>query len=311
MSTARARARAGGAARRASAAARAPRRGRGTRRELPARRLSRSPARASWESGSSPRLPIPRTSAASTRPSTRSPSRSPRTRPAHHHPLRADLHRDRALVGDPRVRGTPCTRTAIRRRARAIAARGTALSLGFHESQSRLWENWVGRARAVPGAASSRPCERSSRHLRRRLGRAAPPGRQPGRAVAHPGRGRRGDLQPPHHPSLRARGRDLQRGDSSRPTSPRRGTRGCATTSASRCPTTPTGCSRTCTGRGRLRLLPHLLAGQRDRRPALGAGHSRAAGPGGADRARRARRRSATGCASASTRTAPSSSPPR
>ena len=45
----------------------------------------------------------------------------------------------------------------------------------------------------------------------------------------------------------------------------------CASYSGSRSPTTPTGCSRTSTGPRFVRLLPHLLARQRHRRPALGA----------------------------------------
>ena len=81
---------------------------------------------------------------------------------------------------------------------------GEAVSLGIHESQSRLWENLVGRSRpfwqhfyprgpaAVPRGAGRRAAGRLLlRHQRRA-------------AVADPRRGRRGHLQPAHPHPLRA-----------------------------------------------------------------------------------------------------------
>ena len=100
--------------------------------------------------------------------------------------------------------GTGCTRR--RRRASCSARRSTTRSsLGIHESQSRTWENMIGRSRpfcawllprlthSLPGAVDG---ARRDRALPRRQHRPA---------VAHPHRGRRDDLQPPHHPALRAR----------------------------------------------------------------------------------------------------------
>ena len=82
---------------------------------------------------------------------------------------------------------------------------GAPVSLGIHESQSRLWENVVGRSRPF--------CSWVLPTLREQLGPAlgtidaeAPlPGGQLGPALADPRRRRRDDLQPPHHPALRAR----------------------------------------------------------------------------------------------------------
>ena len=39
---------------------------------------------------------------------------------------------------------------------------GHGLSLGFHESQSRLWENWVGRSRPYLTPPPADACARSS-----------------------------------------------------------------------------------------------------------------------------------------------------
>ena len=91
---------------------------------------------------------------------------------------------------------------------RSPLARG--VSLGMHESQSRMWENLVGRSLPF------------WRHFFPRLQELFPtlagdgrrvvvPRGEPRRAVADPGRGRRGDLQPPHHPALRARAGDARR----------------------------------------------------------------------------------------------------
>ena len=147
--------------------------------------------------------------------------------------------------GRPRpLRGRPVIPRWSGRRSRSRARSG------LHESQSRLWENWVARGRALPRSTSSQCCsERFPECIRRGRGRAAPPGRQPRRALADPDRGRRGHLQPPHPDPLRARAGDLRRGAGARRTCPRPGTRATATTSGSRSPTTPAACSRTCTGR--------------------------------------------------------------
>ena len=81
-----------------------------------------------------------------------------------------------------------------------------SVSLGFDESQSRLWENWVGRGR--PFLAHLRPllAEAFPKRFDGRRRRDALPGGEPGRALADPRRGRRGHLQPPHRAALRARG---------------------------------------------------------------------------------------------------------
>ena len=82
---------------------------------------------------------------------------------------------------------------------------GAPVSLGIHESQSRLWENLVGRSRPF--------CRWVLPSLREHLGPAlgaidaeAPlPGGQLRPALADPRQRRRDDLQPPHRPALRAR----------------------------------------------------------------------------------------------------------
>ena len=124
-----------------------------------------------------------------------------------------------------------------------------SVSLGFDESQSRLWENWVGRGRPFMNRLLPLLREPLPRALRRPRARGPLPGRERGRPVADPGRGRRGHLQPAHRPALRARAADLRRARSRSPTCPRPGTRACPSTSGSRCRATPTACSRTCTGR--------------------------------------------------------------
>ena len=122
-------------------------------------------------------------------------------------------------------------------------------SLGLHESQSRLWENWVARSRPYLERLLPRLREHFPGGFDEVDGGRARPGGQPGRALADPDRGRRGDLQPPHPDPLRARAGDLRGRPRARPSSPRRGTPATASTSASRSPTTPTACCRTCTGR--------------------------------------------------------------
>ena len=57
------------------------------------------------------------------------------------------LRGDRPVVGDARGAGTRIYENGIVAE-HARSPLGHGLSLGFHESQSRLWENWVGRARS-------------------------------------------------------------------------------------------------------------------------------------------------------------------
>ena len=129
---------------------------------------------------------------------------------------------------------------------RTPLCRGTSLAL--HESQSRMFENLVGRSHAwwtlgLPGGPAAVPA------ARRRRARRLPPRDQQGAAVADPDRGRRGDLQPAHHPALRARAGADRRHGRRWPICRASGTSGCRSTSASRSRTTRTACSRTCTGR--------------------------------------------------------------
>ena len=81
---------------------------------------------------------------------------------------------------------------------------GEMVSLGIHESQSRLWENLVGAESPIlgtflppgPAALPGRLGRRWAGRLLLRLERRA--------AFAHPHRGRRGHLQPAHPPAFRA-----------------------------------------------------------------------------------------------------------
>ena len=83
---------------------------------------------------------------------------------------------------------------------------GRGESLAMHESQSRLWENMVGRGRAFCGVLAPTVSRASSADAVGRLD-ADVLYRAVNRvhAVVHPRRGRRGDLRPAHHPALRAR----------------------------------------------------------------------------------------------------------
>ena len=116
---------------------------------------------------------------------------------------------------------------------RTPLARGA--SLGLHESQSRLWENLVGRSRPVLELVLSAPAGDVPDAAR--LGRRGDvvPLDQRRRARADPHRGRRGVVQPAHHPALRARAADHGR---ARPARAARtcGTRRWRSTSASTCP---------------------------------------------------------------------------
>ena len=137
----------------------------------------------------------------------------------------------------------------VERDARADAARAGA-SLGLHESQSRMWENMVGRS--LPFWRFVYP--QLQRTFPDALGgvdaRGLVPLGQLGGAVADPGRGGRGDLQPAHHPALRARAGAARRTRSTWRSCPRSGTQRMKEylgVEVRR--TTRTACSRTCTGR--------------------------------------------------------------
>ena len=75
---------------------------------------------------------------------------------------------------------------------------GEAASPGLHESQSRLWENLVGRSHGILAALLSADPGRLSRAAARRLdGRVSRRGESRG-AGRHPRTGRRGDVRPAH-----------------------------------------------------------------------------------------------------------------
>ena len=153
----------------------------------------------------------------------------------------------RPLRDDARVRAR-ALRARRRARARADAARPRRVARAARVAEPHVGEH--GRpqppvlalllpaaARAVPGGA------------RRRRARGLVQRGQLGRAVADPRRGRRGDLQPAHHPALRARAGADRRHDRPRGPAARSGTSACASTSASSRRTTGWACCRTCTGR--------------------------------------------------------------
>ena len=109
---------------------------------------------------------------------------------------------------------------------------GAPVSLGVHESQSRLWENLVGRSRpfcawALPRLAAHCRAASTARRVDDVL-----PRRQRRPPQPDPRRGRRDDLQPPHRAALRARA-GADGGGARRSTTCRaRGTRACSGCSA-------------------------------------------------------------------------------
>ena len=80
---------------------------------------------------------------------------------------------------------------------------GHGTSLGTHESQSRLWENMVGRGRPFCDVLAPRIAGAFGDGADR-AGGAVPRG-QPRPSVADPGGGRRGDLRAAHRAAVRAR----------------------------------------------------------------------------------------------------------
>ena len=148
------------------------------------------------------------------------------------------------------------------------------------------------RRRRCPSASAARPGRRSS----------GPP--TPSRPwLIRVERGR-GDLRAAHRPALRARA-GAHRGRSRRRRPPR-GLEGAhARLPRPRaCPTTPRRAAGHPLGRGRLRLLPDLRAGQRHRRSAVAARDRRPPRPRRAARGAATSRRCASGWPSTSTATA-------
>ncbi len=129
-----------------------------------------------------------------------------------------------------------------------MAYEGTPLaggtSAGVHESQSRLWENVVGRSRAFwqhfyPELQSGFPGATGRGAARHVLSR-----HQQGAAVAHPHRRRRGHLQPARHDPVRLRAGAAGRHAGGAPICPRRGGRATRPIWASPRRTTKTACCR-------------------------------------------------------------------
>ena len=145
-----------------------------------------------------------------------------------------------ALLVAARVRPRPL-RAPGRPRARRARRSAGGASSAWHESQSRLWENMVGRSPGFwrwcfPHAQAALPERFGGRDV------AGGPARGQRRAPEpHPRERRRGHLRAAHRPALRARAR-ADRGRARRsPTCPRPGTSARTPTSASTSPTTSHG----------------------------------------------------------------------
>ena len=176
--------------------------------------------------------------------------------------------------------GTASTSAPSTRPARTNLGGGTSMSV--HESQSKLWENHVGRSRPFAGliAAGDRAARPSMRPACTPTSRRAA-----GRIRVRP---TRSTYPLAHRGALRARARPARRQPGSgRPAGGvRRRVRellGVAPSTTSR--RRPAGHPL---GRRRVRVLPELRAGLRHRRAAVGAARRRR---GGADGPRRRRRR--------------------
>ena len=144
-------------------------------------------------------------------------------------------------------RATASTSKACRPIATACRP-GEAVSLGIHESQSRMWENLVGRSRAFwehffPQAQADVP-----RSARRRVARRLLLRDQRRAAVADSHRVGRSHVQPAHPDSLRAGAGAARTTSCAWPICRRRGTRSTASTWASSRRPMPTACCKTCTG---------------------------------------------------------------
>ena len=222
----------------------------------------------------------------------------------HHDPLLQRAPR-RPLRNDARVRAR-AVRAPGRPGARTLTSRARRLA-----RHARVAEPDVGEPRRplaavlaplLPAAAAALPRRARWLRLRSLVSRG-----ERRRAVADPRRVRRGDLQPAHHPALRARA-----GHAGRRVPARAAPRGVepADVGVPR-DRGPERHARRPAGRplvGRLdRLLPDLRARQPDLRTDLGEGHDRPARPLRRVRSRASSRPSATGCASTCTGTAASS----
>ena len=167
---------------------------------------------------------------------------------------------------------------------------GEAVSLGIHESQSRLWENLVGRSRPFWEHFSRAPAESSPAASTTSRSTTSCRAINDVRAVAHPRRGRRGDLQPAHHPALRARAGADRRRPGRRPTCPRAWNEKCRELLGLTPPDDAAGLPAGHPLERRAdRLLPDLHARQPVRRPAVGDAPRRPARPRRAARAGRLR----------------------
>ena len=190
-----------------------------------------------------------------------------RRRP-HHHPLRprtTSASRSSPPCTSP---GTASTRPASRRSCAAPRS-AQPVSLGIHESQSRLWENLVGRSRAVLGVVLPQlreqlgPGTRRARRRRRFYRAVNAVQRSLIRVEAD-------EMTYNLHIILRFElEQALIEGTLAVATCPPPGTRACTRCSASRSRTTPRAAAGRPLGRRAVRLLPDLHARQPDRRPAV------------------------------------------
>ena len=246
------------------------RRGRGQRRSttrscrrLPDRPAARADA-SSWSTSAATT-----STGGSTRPRTRSRTRSGTTDIRHHDALRR--RRPRVALRDACTSSATASTSARSTRRSSGRRSAAASSLGLHESQSRMWENLVGRSLPFwrcfyPRLQESFPAQLGGVDAGGLL-----PRREQGRAVAHPGRGRRGHLQHAHHPALRARAGDRRRRRRARATCPEAWNEQMKEYLGIDVPDDARGVLQDVHwAGGGDRLLPDLLARQRDRAPDLG-----------------------------------------
>ena len=212
-----------------------------------------------------------RSNGASTRPRTRSRRRSPTT------DVRLTTRYDEAdldsLYSRPARVRPRALRAPGRPRARPHAARRTGASSAWHESQSRLWENMVGRSprllALVPARTRRRRCPSASPASTLAGGPAGGQRRAP---EPHPRERRRGHLRAAHRPALRARARAASRATWPSPTCPAAWNERMRAYLGLDVPDDVHGVLQDIHwAEGAVRLLPDLRAGQRHRRPAVGA----------------------------------------